>query len=163
MTIIRNGKEEQRHARRRRNAARPPREAERAANSAADPRARTVARAGGQGQRCRRPGVVVTKVDPDGPAAERGFKVGDVILDVGGAKVGNPAEVRKAIADARSGGKRTVLMRVKSGEQTRFVAIPVGNAKPRADRMRSAVGICRPRLRRILGDGPCARPHFFEV
>jgi serine protease Do len=73
-------------------------------------------------------GVVVTKVDPDGPAAERGFKVGDVILDVGGAKVGNPADVSKAVADARSGGKKSVLMRVKSGEQTRFVAVPVGTA-----------------------------------
>jgi serine protease Do len=73
-------------------------------------------------------GVVVTKVDPDGPAAERGFKVGDVILDVGGAKVGNPADVTKAVADARTGGKKSVLMRVKSGEQTRFVAVPVGTA-----------------------------------
>jgi serine protease Do len=73
-------------------------------------------------------GVVVTNVDPNGPAAERGFKVGDVILDVGGASVGNPADVKKAISDARGGGKRTVLMRVKSGEQTKFVAIPVGNA-----------------------------------
>jgi serine protease Do len=73
-------------------------------------------------------GVVVTKVDPEGPAAERGFKVGDVILDVGGSKVGNPNEVRKAIADARSGGKKTILMRIKSGDQTRFVAVPVGTA-----------------------------------
>jgi serine protease Do len=73
-------------------------------------------------------GVVVTNVDPDGPAAERGFKVGDVILEVSGASVSKPAEVSKAIADARGGGKRTVLMRVKSGEQTRFVAVPVGNA-----------------------------------
>ena len=73
-------------------------------------------------------GVVVTKVDPDGPAAERGFKVGDVILDVGGAKVGNPADVQKAVADARTGGKKSVLMRIKSGDQTRFVAVPVGTA-----------------------------------
>jgi len=73
-------------------------------------------------------GVVVTNVDPDGPAAERGFKVGDVILDVGGSKVGNPQDVRKAVADARSNGKKTILMRIKSGDQTRFVAIPVGTA-----------------------------------
>ena len=74
------------------------------------------------------PGVAVTQVDPDGPAAERGFKVGDVILEVNGARVGSPTEVKKAITDARGGGKRTVLMRVKSGEGTRYVAIPVGNA-----------------------------------
>ena len=72
--------------------------------------------------------MAVTQVDPDGPAAEHGFKVGDVILEVNGAKVTNPGEVKKAITSARSGGKRTVLMRVKSGELTRFVAVPVGNA-----------------------------------
>jgi serine protease Do len=71
-------------------------------------------------------GVVVTDVDPNGPAAERGFKTGDVILEVGGKTVSSPADVRKALADARSDGKRTVLMRVKSGENSRFVALPAG-------------------------------------
>jgi len=71
-------------------------------------------------------GVVVTQVEPDGPAAAQGFRTGDVILDVAGKRVTNPDEVRKAIADARSGGKRTVLLRVKSGEGTRFLAVPVG-------------------------------------
>jgi serine protease Do len=73
-------------------------------------------------------GVVVTAVDPDGPAAERGFKTGDVILEVAGKAVSNPADVRVALNDARSGGKRTVLMRVKSGESTKFVALPLGRA-----------------------------------
>jgi serine protease Do len=71
-------------------------------------------------------GVVVTQIDPDGPAAAQGFRTGDVILDVGGKRVGNPDEVRKALADARTGGKRTVLLRLKSGESTRFVAVPLG-------------------------------------
>ena len=73
-------------------------------------------------------GVVVLRVDSDGPAAERGFKTGDVILDVGGSKVGSPADVRKALGEAKTSGKRTVLMRIKSGEVTRFVALPLGNA-----------------------------------
>ena len=71
-------------------------------------------------------GVVVTQVDPDGPAAAQGFRTGDVILDVAGKKVTSPDEVRKAFADARSGGKRTVLLRVKSGENTRFLAVQLG-------------------------------------
>lgn len=73
-------------------------------------------------------GVVVTRVMPDGPAAERGFKTGDVILEVAGKPVKNPADVRKAVEDARKDNKRTVLMRVKSGEGTRFVALPAGRA-----------------------------------
>jgi serine protease Do len=71
-------------------------------------------------------GVVVTQVEPDGPAAAQGFRTGDVILDVAGKRVTSPDEVRKAFADARSGGKRTILLRVKSGESTKFVAVPLG-------------------------------------
>jgi serine protease Do len=71
-------------------------------------------------------GVVVTQVEPDGPAAAQGFRVGDIILDVAGKPVTSPEEVRKAFADARGGGKRTVLLRVKSGENTRFLAVPLG-------------------------------------
>jgi serine protease Do len=74
-------------------------------------------------------GVVVTNVDPSGVAADHGFKTGDVILDVGGKKVGNPNEVRDAIQNAQKDGKRTVLMRVKSGgEGTKFVALRLGKA-----------------------------------
>jgi serine protease Do len=73
-------------------------------------------------------GVVVTQVDPDGPAAERGFKTGDVILDVAGSTVSTPADVKKALASAKGAGKKTVLMRVKSEGGTRFVALPIGNA-----------------------------------
>jgi serine protease Do len=74
-------------------------------------------------------GVVVTNVDPNGVAADHGFKTGDVILDVGGKKVGNPGEVRDAIQNAQKDGKRTVLMRVKSGgEGTKFVALRLGKA-----------------------------------
>jgi serine protease Do len=73
-------------------------------------------------------GVVVTAVDPKGIAADHGFQVGDVILDVGGKSVSNPADVRKQLADARKEGKHALLFRVKSGEGTRFVALPLGNA-----------------------------------
>ena len=73
-------------------------------------------------------GVVVTDVDPNGLASEHGIKTGDVILDVGGKKVANPVDVRKAIANAQTDGKRTVLMRLKSDDATRFVAIPIARA-----------------------------------
>jgi serine protease Do len=72
-----------------------------------------------------RDGVIVTAVDSSGVAADHGFSTGDVILEVAGKSVASPADVRKMIGEAQSGGKRTVLMRVKKGENTRFVALPV--------------------------------------
>jgi serine protease Do len=73
-------------------------------------------------------GVVVTSVDPNGPASEHGVKTGDVILDVGGKAVASPADVRNAINDAQKNGKRTVLMRLKSNDTTKFIAIPLARA-----------------------------------
>jgi serine protease Do len=71
-------------------------------------------------------GVVVTGVDSSGVAADHGFSTGDVILEVAGKSVSSPADVRNVIASARTDGKRTVLLRVKKGDNTRFVALPVG-------------------------------------
>jgi serine protease Do len=70
-------------------------------------------------------GVVVTEVDPAGPAAERGMVAGDVILQVAGKSVSSPAEVRDAIAAARKENKSVVLLRVKRENNTRFVTLPV--------------------------------------
>jgi serine protease Do len=70
-------------------------------------------------------GVVVTEVDPKSAAAERGFKEGDVILEVAGKNVTNAGDVREAINAARTDNKNSVLMRVKSGGSSRFVALPL--------------------------------------
>jgi serine protease Do len=73
-------------------------------------------------------GVAVTSVDPTGPAAERGVKEGDVILDVGGKAVSKPADVREQLSELHKEGKHTALMRMKSGDGTKFVSVPLGNA-----------------------------------
>ena len=70
-------------------------------------------------------GVVITEVDPKSAAAERGFKEGDVILEVAGKSVTNAGDVREAINAARTDNKNSVLMRVKSGGSSRFVAVPL--------------------------------------
>jgi len=70
-------------------------------------------------------GVVITEVDPSGPAAERGMQSGDVILEIGGKKVSTPAQVREALAAARKENKSNVLVRVKREETSRFVTLPV--------------------------------------
>ena len=69
-------------------------------------------------------GVLVTDVDPDSAAADKGIKEGDLILEVAGKPVSRPAEVAQAIDSAKSDGKKSVLMRVKSGEGEHFLALP---------------------------------------
>ncbi len=68
-------------------------------------------------------GVVISEVDPTGQAAEHGLQPGDVILSVGSTSVNTPAEVEKMVADAKAGGHKAVLLRIKSGDQTQFVAL----------------------------------------
>jgi serine protease Do len=70
-------------------------------------------------------GVVVTEVDPKSAAADRGFKEGDVILEVAGKSVASVNDVSDAIKAAHNDNKNSVLMRVKSGGQSRFVAVPL--------------------------------------
>ena len=70
-------------------------------------------------------GVVVTAVDPQGPAAEHGMQTGDVILEVGGKAVSNPGDVRSALTAAASSGKHSILMQVKTADATRFIAVPL--------------------------------------
>jgi len=72
-------------------------------------------------------GVVVVGVEADSTAAEHGIKTGDVILDVGGKAVGSVADVRNAVGEAHAQGKHDVLMRVKTADGTRFVALPLAN------------------------------------
>jgi serine protease Do len=74
-------------------------------------------------------GVVVTAVDPNGAAAERGLHTGDVIFDVGGKSVANAADVRAALSNAREQGKHDVLMRVKTADVTKFIALPIGQGR----------------------------------
>ncbi|MFE0754841.1 DegQ family serine endoprotease [Inquilinus sp. NPDC058860] len=71
-------------------------------------------------------GVVVTAVTGGSPAAEKGLKPGDVIVEVGQAEVSAPADVAKKIDEARNGGRKSVLLLVESGGDLRFVALPVG-------------------------------------
>jgi serine protease Do len=72
-------------------------------------------------------GVVVTDVDPKSAAADRGFKEGDVILEVAGKSVVNPGDVRDAVKAARADNKNSVLMRVRSGDASHYVAVPLGS------------------------------------
>lgn len=68
-------------------------------------------------------GVVVAAVDPDGVAAQKGLRDGDIIVEAAGKPVTRPADLQAAIADARKENRKAVLLRVKSGDGTHFVAL----------------------------------------
>ena len=70
-------------------------------------------------------GVAVVDVDPAGPAAEKGLRPGDHILEVSGIEVEDPESVASAIERADRKGRKSVLLLVRSGENQRFIAIPL--------------------------------------
>lgn len=67
--------------------------------------------------------VVITEVDPDADAARKGLKSGDIIMEMGGTGVKTQQEVANAVREAIALGRKAVLIRLKSGEQQRFVAV----------------------------------------
>jgi serine protease Do len=68
-------------------------------------------------------GVAISDVKADSDAATKGLKTGDVILEVQGQKVATPADVSAGVKRAAEGGRPAVLLRVKSGDVVRFVAV----------------------------------------
>ena len=79
--------------------------------------------------------MVITDVDPHSDAADKGLKSGDVILQVAGVAVSDPTDVaegvKKAMANANTGTDKDrvkVLMQLKSGDQTFFVALSLKKA-----------------------------------
>jgi serine protease Do len=79
----------------------------------------------GSGSEGRR-GVMVVEVEPDGLAAGRGIDPGDLILDVADEAIGAPEDVYRLVDTAKNAGKRSILMRIKSGDTAKFVAVPIG-------------------------------------
>ena len=67
--------------------------------------------------------MTILDVAPESAAAEQGIKAGDTILEVAGADVQTPDDVKSAVESAAKKGK--VLLLVKSGDGQRFVALPV--------------------------------------
>jgi serine protease Do len=71
-------------------------------------------------------GVVVVQVDPASPAAAKGVKVGDVIVEVAQEAVTSLDDIAKSVDKVRKAGRKQVLLRVEDGRgELRFVAVPV--------------------------------------
>ena len=73
-------------------------------------------------------GLVVTDVDPDSDAAERGIQAGDVITAINSVEVNGSNDVEKALADAGKAGRKAVLFQIKRDDSNRFVALPLAQS-----------------------------------
>jgi serine protease Do len=71
-------------------------------------------------------GVIVTSVDPNGPAAEQGLRVGDRIVEVSQEAVSTPSQLAAKIKAAKAAGRKAVLLLVEGEGGMRFVAIKLG-------------------------------------
>ncbi len=70
-------------------------------------------------------GVVISDVKAGSDAATKGLRAGDVILEVSGTPVTSAADVTKGIEEASKLGRTAVLLRVKSGDASRFVGVKI--------------------------------------
>jgi serine protease Do len=70
-------------------------------------------------------GVVITNVEEDSNAAEKGIRSGDIILEMGGEKVSSPADVLAGVRKAKKQGRGAVFMLIKAGKRQRFMALPI--------------------------------------
>jgi serine protease Do len=73
-------------------------------------------------------GAKVVSVEPGSAAEDHGISPGDVIVAAGGKDVARPADVAAALAEAKSAGRKAVLLRLKTDQSVRFVALPVKKA-----------------------------------
>ena len=70
-------------------------------------------------------GVVVTDVESDSSAQEKGLQPGTLVVEVNQEKVSSPAEIMAKINDARDAGRRSVLLLIQQGGDLRFVALKI--------------------------------------
>jgi serine protease Do len=70
-------------------------------------------------------GVLVTEIDSQSPAALKGVKAGDVIVEAAQEQVSSVDDILKSIDKVRKTGRKTVLLRLEDGKgDLRFVAVP---------------------------------------
>ena len=63
-------------------------------------------------------GVIITDIDPDGPAAEAGLRRGDLIVEIDRKSIKNAKDFAEKL-----GGSEKVLVLVKRGESTLWVPL----------------------------------------
>lgn len=70
-------------------------------------------------------GLIITEIDPDSIAAEKGFAPGDIILQANSTSVNTVAEFNDAVAAVKDAGRNTMLIKVSRNGNTRFIGLPL--------------------------------------
>lgn len=70
-------------------------------------------------------GLVVTVVDEDSEAFEKGLRAGDLITEAGQSPIKSFYEFEEKIAEAREAGRKSILLLVRRSGDPRFVALGI--------------------------------------
>jgi serine protease Do len=70
-------------------------------------------------------GVVITKVQDNSTASEKGIRAGDVIVDINQHEVKVPADVAKRVKEARDAKRKSVLLLIDRQGDLRFVGLRI--------------------------------------
>ena len=70
-------------------------------------------------------GVVITDVESDSGAQQKGLQPGTLVVEVNQEKVSSPAEIIAKIDDAHKSGRQSVLLLIDQGGDLRFVALKI--------------------------------------
>ena len=68
-------------------------------------------------------GVVITDVDDESAAAEKGIRAGDIIVEVAQEEVTSPNQVVDKVKQAKESNRKSVLLLVQRSDDLRFVAL----------------------------------------
>jgi serine protease Do len=70
-------------------------------------------------------GLLIQDVDPDSTAADKGFQVGDTILEVDNKKVSTGKQFEDAIKAVQDSGRGTALIKAQRDGNVRFIGLPL--------------------------------------
>ena len=70
-------------------------------------------------------GLLIQEVNPDSTAAEKGFAIGDTILEVNNQPVATVEQFEQAIQGVKDAGRGTALIKAQRDGNVRFVGLPL--------------------------------------
>ena len=73
-------------------------------------------------------GVLITRVDPDSDAADKGIQPGDVVVTVANKAVHTPQDIKSRVGEAAAQGRKSVLVLLTGSNGQRFVALSITKA-----------------------------------